>query len=183
MHTIRCSGRLSCHACSAPAMHAPSHAHPLHASPTHAPPMHTSPMHSHVPTCTPPCIPHTCPPVMHAPAVDRMYDRHVGKHYLSATSFADGKNGSRNHPRNRNSKSRIWLDCETKANSPSLSLHVDTVTVNRLRFSVTGTWGPSCVNCATTARWAPRSRACSPSSPLLSSNIGNCLQMIVYKYS
>ena len=64
-----------CHACP-PAMYAPCHACPL-------------PL-----PCMFTC--HTCPPAMHAtsiqtpPPVNRMTDRQVWKHYLSATSFADG---------------------------------------------------------------------------------------------
>ena len=75
MRTVRCSGRLSCHACTLSCMSS-FHAHPRH---THHPPQympHT--MHTH-----PPCMP---PP----PTVDRILDTRLWKIYLSATSFADG---------------------------------------------------------------------------------------------
>ena len=53
MCTVRCSGRLSCHACPPPATHAPCHTHPSPSTPftmhapftTHAPfTMHASPL-------------------------------------------------------------------------------------------------------------------------------------------
>ena len=74
LHTVRWSGRLSCHArphCHAyqPAKHAPCHACP----PPCTPPCHTCPHHAWPPchACFPlPCMPpshHACPPAMHAP--------------------------------------------------------------------------------------------------------------------
>ena len=73
-----------------PAMHAPRHARPPpHMLPTTHPPA------MHVPQ---PCM---TPPTMHAslscmptlPLVYRILDIHFWKHYLSATSFADGNKG------------------------------------------------------------------------------------------
>ena len=94
MRIVRCSGRLSCHACPLPcmppsmhtllphmppAMHTPCHMPTLpHMPPgthaTHTPPAtHVPPGHACQPPCTPPCNAH--PPAMHAPApVDRMTD-------------------------------------------------------------------------------------------------------------
>ena len=80
-----------CHACPLPhthplATHAPPamHVHPLQCMPSamHTP-CHTCPLATHVPL---PCM----PPTTHALPVNRMTDRQVWKHYLSATSFADG---------------------------------------------------------------------------------------------
>ena len=62
MRTVRCSGRLSCHACPLPATHAPT---AMHVSlpcmtPPHTPPATYAPL-----PCIPPC--HTCPPPPHMP--------------------------------------------------------------------------------------------------------------------
>ena len=80
MRTVRCSGRLFCHTCP-----------PCHAC---------SPFHARHPL---PCMPHLphMPPAMHAPynacpPVNRMTDRQVWKHCLSATTAADGNNWSAN---------------------------------------------------------------------------------------
>ena len=117
MHTVCCSGCLSCHACSPnqthplpcipPVMHAPT----MHAPPAmHAPlpymslscmtPCHACPPATHIchHTCPPPCKPpamytpncHTCPSATHAPHGQN--DRGLWKHYLSATTVADGNN-------------------------------------------------------------------------------------------
>ena len=81
MRTVRCSARLYCHACL------PYHAYPLLCMPllpcspptTHAP-CHAHPLpHMHVPQ------PRTPPPT-----VDRRNDTCLWKHYLSATTVADG---------------------------------------------------------------------------------------------
>ena len=91
MHTICCSGHISCHAClphhashlphmplpcTPPAMHYP-HYHicppAMHASLPHMHPAMHVPHHTCPPATYAPC--HTCPPAMHAPPVDRMTDR------------------------------------------------------------------------------------------------------------
>ena len=101
IHTICCSGHLSCHTfpppCTPPtthaplpcmfpllhtlpAIHTPCHTCPLH----HAPPLpYTSPL-CH--TCPPP--PHMAPFTMHAPHGQN--DRCLWNHYLSVTTVADG---------------------------------------------------------------------------------------------
>ena len=74
MHTVHCSGHLSCYA-RLPAMHAPPcHEYPLdmHASLRHMPqPLHACPHVCPLPCMLPmPHMPppyHTCPPAMHAP--------------------------------------------------------------------------------------------------------------------
>ena len=96
MRTVHCSGRLSCHACPppmphmSPAMHAPLPCTPyFHACPPpHMPPPCMS-LTMHAPHHTPiPCT----PPTTHAlPPVDRIPDTRLWKHYLSATTVADGK--------------------------------------------------------------------------------------------
>ena len=95
MRTIRLSGRLSCHACPMPhiplTMHMPPAMHALPPCmllpcmpPTHAP-CHTCPP-SHMP-------PSPMPLATHAhPLVDRILDTRLWKHYLSATTVADGNN-------------------------------------------------------------------------------------------
>ena len=113
MRTVRSSGHLSCHACPPPTTHAPHHACPpaMHAPPPCMPPGHACPpaMHTHLPQCPPTHAPHmpptthtpchTCPPPCmppchahpcHACPPREQNDRQVLKHYLSATSFADG---------------------------------------------------------------------------------------------
>ena len=96
MHTVRCSGRLSCHAaphCHAypPATHAPT----MHPPPCMPPPCSPPATHAPPPPCmaTLPCMlplamhpPHACPPV------DRILDTRLWKHYLPATTVADGNN-------------------------------------------------------------------------------------------
>ena len=93
MHTVRCSGLLSCHTCP------PCHTHPLvmHA-PCHAcPPCHAHPpaMHTPLPSTSPAMHPpaaiftmHTPPP---SPSIPPWTDRRSWKHYLSTTTVADGK--------------------------------------------------------------------------------------------
>ena len=129
MPTIRCSGRLSCHACPPPhhailfitfspchvrpkTTHTPHHTHPLSClSPaTHPPPPYMPPA-THAPLpCMPPtmhaphhaCFPPCMPPAMHAPHhtcpsplwTECLLKDRGRKHYLSATSFADGKNNT-----------------------------------------------------------------------------------------
>ena len=64
--------------CMPPAMHAPlPHMPPAMHAPCHA----CLPHHAHLPS-----------PAMHAPPPDRRNDTHLLKHYLSATTVADGKN-------------------------------------------------------------------------------------------
>ena len=75
MHTVRCSGLLSCHTHPL-VMHAPCHACPL---PSTSPAMHPLPPLS---PCTPPFAMHAPPP---------WTDRRLWKHYLSTTTVADGK--------------------------------------------------------------------------------------------
>ena len=72
MRTLRCRGGLSCHACRPP-----RHAHPT-AMHTPTPFTMHAPFTMHTPLC------HTCPPM------DRILDIHLWKHYLSATTVADG---------------------------------------------------------------------------------------------
>ena len=83
MHTVCCSGHLSCHACP-PTMHTPCHTHTTdtHTPATHAPIPHHAhpspfmPLAMHTPTTQVPCdacpLPCTlpyyaCPPAMYAP--------------------------------------------------------------------------------------------------------------------
>ena len=109
MHTVRCSGRLSCHAHplplqhTPPVMHAPLPCMPLpctapyhpwppamhmlpaiHAPLPHMPPATHSPCHA----CSLPCmpLPPPCMPCVHAPTVDRILNTRFWKHYLSATT-------------------------------------------------------------------------------------------------
>ena len=92
IHTVRCSGRLSCHAHPL-AMHTPScHAHPppaMHAPAIHAPTMH-APCHTHPPAMHAPHHAHPLPCT--PPPVDRIFDTRLWKHYLSATTVADDNN-------------------------------------------------------------------------------------------
>ena len=110
MGIVHCSGHLSCHKRMPP----PRHTCPLPCMPPcHAyPPCHTHPLGHTCPLpCMPPCLAyplchacsprHTCPlPCMtpcHAcslpPApMDRVLDTYLWKHYLSATTVADGIN-------------------------------------------------------------------------------------------
>ena len=73
MRTIRCIGRLSCHACPLP------HMPPCHAWPRYA---HPFAMHAPLLPCMPPFVTHALPCGQN--------DRCLWKHYLSATTVADG---------------------------------------------------------------------------------------------
>ena len=121
MRTVRCSGRLSCHAyLSFTSMHTPMpHISPCHACPLphmptamhtscHACPHHTCPCHTCPLQCIPPppCTPNN--PAMHTSCHTRplssipltmhascgQNDRHLWKYYLSANiaNVAEGKN-------------------------------------------------------------------------------------------
>ena len=85
--------------CTPPAMHTPCHAclPATHVSQPHMPPCHACLPTTHAPLpCMSPC--HKCltaiqaPHHAHPPLVDRILDTRLWKHYLSATSFADGNN-------------------------------------------------------------------------------------------
>ena len=81
MRNVRCSGRLSCHACPLPCMPLPHMASSLCMPPPlpHMPPLpHTSP------------LPYTPPFAMHVSLVDKQT---LVKHYLSATTVADCNEG------------------------------------------------------------------------------------------
>ena len=110
MRTIHCSGRLSCHACHPPQMPPAMHT-PLPCMPPFTMP---APFIPHIPPspCKPPPFCHTCPPLPCIPLSPCMsplchahplslcmppcgqndrHDRCLRKHYLSATTVADGK--------------------------------------------------------------------------------------------
>ena len=74
MRTVCYSGHLSYHARTRPLPHMPLA--------MHAPPA------MHAPTTHAPC--HACPPATHVPPLDRILDTRLWKHYLSATTVADG---------------------------------------------------------------------------------------------
>ena len=82
MRTVHCSGHPSCYVHPL-AMHAPLHhtCPPLPCMPSFA---------THAPLChAHPHLPHMPPFAMHAP-LPPWTDRHLWKHYLSATTVADG---------------------------------------------------------------------------------------------
>ena len=106
MHTVRCSGRLSCHAC--PTTHAPCHAcdllcmlplpcmFPSHTCPLpHMPPCHACPL-----LCMPPCHIHPLPcmpPATHTPPLPRSHPpwtelQTLVKTLPFPTTVADGGN-------------------------------------------------------------------------------------------
>ena len=91
MHTIHCSGRLSCHTCPPPTMHAPTMHAPCHACPPamHAPLPCMSPA-THIPLCHAfPPSPCMSPLTTHAPPpVNRQT---FVKTLPLATTVPDGK--------------------------------------------------------------------------------------------
>ena len=107
MHTVHCSGHLSCDACPSLATHPPAtHDPPPCRPPPHMPPAMQAPHYACPPLpcmpplpwtpspCTPPfaTAPFTthAPPLHYAwPPVDRRDDTRLWKYYLSATTVAD----------------------------------------------------------------------------------------------
>ena len=92
MHTICCSGHLSCHTCPMPNMSPTMYTTLPCMSPAKHTPCHTCPLPCMPSTPTTYATCHACPPPHMPPSVDRILDTCLWKHYLSATTVADGKN-------------------------------------------------------------------------------------------